>query len=244
MSKTRRRLMIIISVVLMLAVLPLTALAGTGDSGGITLSFPDNVIDCNPTFKFATSGVDPSWPVQWDLFESQSGNLVRIGGGSTTGNLDVTFTPAPLASGESRVYAIFVAVFVPGQERPTKLSGQWRVDCDKEPPGGGEGCTPGFWKTHPDVWPIATDTDFDATFGRDAFQPNISMLAAVELKGGQLNALSRHAAAAYLNAISPVVNYDMSAAEVVAAFQAAFDSGDFNTTKNTFEYLNELGCPY
>lgn len=244
MSKTRRRLMVFVSVVLMLAVLPLTALAGTDTGGGITLTFPDNVIDCNPTFKIATTGVDPSWPVQWDLFRSDAGVLVKIGGGSTSGNLDVSFTPAPLNSGDSQVYAVFVAVFVPGQSTPTKLSGQWRVDCEKEPPGGGEGCTPGFWKNHPEVWAIPTNTNFDGVFGRNAFNPDITMLAAVNLNGGHLNALSRHAAAAYLNALSPVVNYNLTPAQVVAAFQAAFDSGDYNTTKNMFEALNESGCPY
>jgi hypothetical protein len=244
MSMNLRRLTITIGLILMLALVPLSVFAGTDSSGGITLTFPDNMVKCDPTFDFTTTGVDPSWEVWYDIFVSEAGNLVKVGGGKTFGDLNVSFTPDPLSSGETRVYAIFVAVFVPGQERPTKLSGQWRVDCDKEPPGGGEGCTPGFWKTHPDVWPIPTDTDFDTTFGVDAFDPDITMFDAVNLKGGQLRALSRHAAGAYLNAVSPVVNFDLSAAEVIAAYQAAFASGDYNTTKNMFEALNEQGCPY
>jgi hypothetical protein len=32
-------------------------------------------------------------------------------------------------------------------------------------------------------------------------------------------------------------------AEVIAAFQAAFDSGDYETTKNMFKDANEAGCP-
>jgi len=31
--------------------------------------------------------------------------------------------------------------------------------------------------------------------------------------------------------------------EVIAAFQAAFDSGDYETTKDMFEDANESGCP-
>lgn len=244
MSKKTRSLLAVISFILILALMPLSAFAGTNTSGGITLTFPDNMTACAPTFDFSTTGVDPSWPVQYDIFKSEAGVLVRIASGSTTGNLDVSFTPAPLSAGDTQVYAIFVAVFVPGQERPTKLGGQWRVDCDKEPPGGGEGCTPGFWKNHLDVWPIPTDTDFDTLFDRDAFNPDITMSEAVDLKGGKLNALSRHAAAAYLNAVSSVVDFDLTVDEVVAAFQAAFDSGDYNTTKNMFEGLNEQGCPY
>ncbi len=242
--KKNLRLLIQFLLILVVTLFPIAAFAGTDTSGGITLTFPDNQIACNPTFNFTTTGVDPSWPVQYDIFRSDAGVLVKIGGGTTTGDLNVSFTPDALSAGQTEVYAIFVAVFVPGQERPTKLSGKWRVDCDKEPPGGGEGCTPGFWKTHPEVWPIPTASDFDTIFGRDAFTPNITMLQAVNLRGGQLNALSRHATAAYLNAIDPVVNYDMTAAGVVAAFQAAFDSGDFNTTKNIFEALNEQGCPF
>lgn len=245
-SKNRFTL-VLFSLVLILALIPVVALAGTNSSGGITLHFPDDMLACKPTFKISTSGVDPSWPVQWDLFESVDGSLVKIGSGSTSGNLDVSFTPAPLNSGESKTFAVFIAVSVPGQTTATKLSGQWDVKCEKEtppPPPGGEGCTPGFWKNHPGAWSIPTGTDFDATFGRDAFDPNISMLQAVDLRGGQLNALGRHAAAAYLNALSPVVSFDLSPAEVVAAFQAAFDSGNYESTKNMFEALNEQGCPY
>lgn len=244
MSKKARSLLAVISFILIVALMPLSAFAGTDTGGGITLTFPDNMTACAPTFDFSTTGVDPGWPVQYDIFKSEASSLVRIGSGSTTGNLNISFTPEPLASGDSQVYAIFVAVFVPGQALPTKLSGQWRVDCDKEPPGGGEGCTPGFWRNHEEVWPIPTDTDFDGVFGRDAFNPDITMLDAVWLKGGHLNALSRHAAAAYLNALSPVVSFDLTADEVVAAFQDAFDSGDYNTTKNMFDALNNQGCPY
>jgi hypothetical protein len=32
-------------------------------------------------------------------------------------------------------------------------------------------------------------------------------------------------------------------AEVIEAFQAAFDSGDYETTKNMFKDANEAGCP-
>lgn len=245
MSKARRRLMIVISVILVAVMLPITALAGTDTSGGITFNFPDNMVACSPTFKFTSTGIDPSWAWQMDIFRSDTGVLTRIGGASGTGDVNVSFTPATLADGETRVFAAFLAVWVPGQATPSKMSGQWRVDCQKEPPpGGGEGCTPGFWKTHPDVWPIPTTTDFDGVFGRNAFTPDINLLQAAALKGGGLNALSRHAAAAYLNAISPVVSFNLTAGEVVAAFQAAFDSGDYNTTKDLFEALNQQGCPY
>lgn len=245
MSK-RLRLILFSLLLLTLAVTPVFVFAGSDANGGITLNFPDNTVDCNPSFNFKTTGVDPTYTVEWKLAQSVNGNLVWIGGGLTTGDLDVTFTPDSLVAGEARVYGIFVHVFddYDSLSVVAKLSGQWRVDCEKPPQEGGEGCTPGFWKNHPDVWPIPLGTDFDSTFGRDAFNPDITMEEAVDLRGGQLNALSRHAAAAYLNAVSGVVSYDLSPSEVISAFQAAFDSGDYNTTKNMFEQLNEQGCPF
>jgi hypothetical protein len=235
---------ILIVTMLVMALLPGSALAAETSSGGVTLFYPDNTVACNPTFAISTTGVDPDWDVVWSLKKSESGTLVEIARGFTSGNLDLSVTPDPLMAGDSEVYLIFVAVFVPDQA-PIKLSGKWRVDC--EAPPDGEGCTPGFWKTHPDVWPIPTDSDFDTIFelgDPGAFDPDITMLEAVDLKGGQIKALSRHAAASYLNAIDGVVNFDLTPEEVIAAFQEAFDSGDYNTTKNMFEELNELGCPY
>lgn len=56
----------------------------------------------------------------------------------------------------------------------------------------------------------------------------------------------RHTAAALLNAASPKVNYAMeyaTPAQVIAAFQAAYGSGDYETQKNKFEAANIGGCP-
>jgi hypothetical protein len=150
-------------------------------------------------------------------------------------------------AGQSQVFLIFVHVWdgpiVYTTPALAKLTGKWEVFCDKELPGGGQGCTPGFWKTHPEVWTIPTDSIFDTVFVRDAFNPDITMLDAVGLEGGHLMALSRHATAAYLNALSPFVDFDMTAGAVVATFQSAFDPGDYETTKEIFEGFNELGCP-
>ena len=111
------------------------------------------------------------------------------------------------------------------------------------------GCTPGFWKQshHFDSWPApyTPGSSFENVFGRDV--PGEPLLVeALRLKRGGLNALMRHATAALLNAASPDVAADPAfdtPAEVIAAFQAAFDSGDFETTKALLEDSNELGCP-
>ena len=112
------------------------------------------------------------------------------------------------------------------------------------PPPPGEGCTPGFWKNSVGSWPAGylPNADFDATFGVNLFTSNISLLAALNLGGGGKEALARHAVAALLNSVSDGVDYGMSTAEVIAAVQAAFASGGYESAKNQFEALNEMGC--
>ncbi|WP_420645783.1 hypothetical protein [Candidatus Leptofilum sp.] len=125
-------------------------------------------------------------------------------------------------------------------------------DCDPShyygetpppPPGGGEGCTPGYWKQehHFDSWVGYSPTDsFDAVFG---VSYGGTLAEAAAAKGGQANALARHAVAALLNASTGGVDYLYSTADVISMVQAAFDSGDYETTKDLFEAQNEQGCP-
>jgi hypothetical protein len=112
------------------------------------------------------------------------------------------------------------------------------------PPPEGEGCTPGFWRQdqHFDSWVGYSPADaYDLTFGVDG--SFATLLDAVWAEGGFENALARHAVAALLNAASPEVDYAYSVAEVIAMVQAAYASGEFEDTKDLFEYQNELGCP-
>ncbi|MHC4718720.1 MAG: hypothetical protein ACYS5V_17280, partial [Planctomycetota bacterium] len=114
-----------------------------------------------------------------------------------------------------------------------------------------EGCTAGYWKQdrHFGSWPIQYFPDdlFEDIFERDvlgAASPTLS--EALRLKRGGVNALIRHATAALLNAANPDVNVDPAfdtPAEVIAAFQDAFDSGDPETKKSLLEDSNEMGCP-
>jgi hypothetical protein len=111
-----------------------------------------------------------------------------------------------------------------------------------------EGCTPGYWKQdhHFDSWVDYSPGDsFEDVFGRDvAGDP--TLLDALWQGGGGLKALMRHAVAALLNAssleVDPVPAFD-TPAEVIEAFQAAYDSGAYSTTKDMFERSNETGCP-
>lgn len=110
-----------------------------------------------------------------------------------------------------------------------------------------EGCTPGYWKQkhHFDSWVNFSPTDdFATVFGRTVSGVT-DLASALKAKGGGVKALTRHATAALLNVANPDVNANALAteADVIAAFQTAFDSGDYEAQKDAFEELNEEGCP-
>ena len=108
----------------------------------------------------------------------------------------------------------------------------------------GEGCTPGYWKQdqHFDSWVGYTPgTLFSAVF-ENAF-PGMTLLQVLQQGGGGLNALGRHTVAALLNASSPGVDFDLTTAGVIAAFNGVFPGGNYEAQKNIFESLNEQGCP-
>lgn len=112
-----------------------------------------------------------------------------------------------------------------------------------EVPGGGEGCTPGYWRQaqHFGNWTgYSPNQQFSSVFD-DAF-PGMTLLQVVSLGGGGLNALGRHTVAALLNG-SSTVDYSMSAQQVIDAFNAVYPNGDYEGQKTIFETENELGCP-
>lgn len=125
--------------------------------------------------------------------------------------------------------------------------------------GGGEGCTPGYWKQeqHFDSWtsPLAPTADFtapgftspgsDARVRRGRSVVDVqTQLQALMANQGSWAALTRHAMAALLNAASPSVDYDLSEAQVIAKYNGALaGSFDVNDIKNELASYNEQGCP-
>ena len=113
------------------------------------------------------------------------------------------------------------------------------------PPPGFEGCTPGFWKNHTNLWAAAgyaTNLSFDAVFGTNAFNPDITLLQAINLGGGDRNKLARHGTAALLNAGHSDVSYGMTPAQVIAAVSAAMNSGNYEPLASQLGANNERGC--
>ena len=112
------------------------------------------------------------------------------------------------------------------------------------PVTGDEGCTPGYWRQdhHFDSWPVPTNTLFNDVFTSSTLSGSLTLAEAVALRGGKLNALARAAAAAYLNAVSPDVDYAFTTAEVVSMVNDAFDGIlDVETVKDDLDLANNGG---
>jgi hypothetical protein len=116
------------------------------------------------------------------------------------------------------------------------------------PPPGDQGCTPGYWKQdqHFDSYPagITPNTTFTSIFGVGGA---LTFLEALDLNGGGTNALWRHGAAAYLNALSNSVDYVYTTAQVIAIVNGtgAYAGLSVEERKDLLDAANNGvgGCP-
>jgi hypothetical protein len=124
------------------------------------------------------------------------------------------------------------------------ISGEVNVNESEPPPEDEEGCSPGFWKNHTDTWPEGYSADDKARnlLGEDA-PSDLTLLEALELGGGELNALLRHVVAALLNSAHADINYPYDFDAIIALFQEAVDAGDIEAAKGLLEEANEAECP-
>ncbi len=114
---------------------------------------------------------------------------------------------------------------------------------------GGQGCVPGFWKKSRNYafWtaPYTPTTRFSTVFNSTAFGTK-TLWQVLAQGGNRENALGRHAVAALLNAASTGVNYDLTEAQVIAAFNTAMTTGTRTAIlnqRNVFRQFNRQGCP-
>lgn len=124
--------------------------------------------------------------------------------------------------------------------------------------GGGEGCTPGYWKNHLDSWPptgyspnqtLESVFDVPDSLGYDS----VSLHNALKFGGGNgvqggARILLRAAVASLLNAAHGGVDFEMSTADVIADVNAALDSGSRATMIALAGELDDAnnadeGCP-
>jgi len=124
-----------------------------------------------------------------------------------------------------------------------------------------EGCTPGYWRNHPERWDGVDDiadftntvvhTDsFNATFGVDisfsGLDDAATLLVAVAHGGGAPFNLGRHAAAGLASADAGIC-YPYSTSEVIDIYRDGIGADDgplsLEEAKDLLESANELGCP-
>ncbi len=113
---------------------------------------------------------------------------------------------------------------------------------------GGEGCTPGYWKNHPESWPVPTTTTVGDAFTGSTYS-GTTLLAALAFPGGSGLAgaeriLLRAGAAAILNSVA--VDYAYTTGEVVDMVNSALASGSRATmiaVAAQLDAANNGGCP-
>jgi hypothetical protein len=128
-----------------------------------------------------------------------------------------------------------------------------QVDCQ-------QGCTPGYWKTHPESWDgigddftqtIFSFLSFNGVMGvtpqQSGFPDSLTLIEASALQGGDRNALSRHAAAG-LPSADALACYSYTVAEVIGIYRDGIgvDPGvlSIEQAKNLLDTANNLGtCP-
>ncbi len=192
-----------------------------------------------PNESYVVDNNNPSGNREWELFRIASSDP------ACTANPETDFTSTA---------DVVVASLDPGAHEIKfhGLDGRNTIFLNSNffltapPPGGGEGCTPGYWKNHLDRWVKYLPTDsYDNVFGVDAFgAAELTLLEALVQGGGGEMALGRHAVAALLNATSGgQVDYAFAEEDVISIVRAAYMSGDFESAKNQLANENEMGCP-
>jgi hypothetical protein len=223
----------------------------------VTYNFTPSVADRPASLGFVAGSVGP-FPT---IIEISFDGVPAIHLNDALGNLDGPewdslvydlSVPAGVSSVTAQVLSADSGVGQYNDAKPASLVwvvSTFRLEKDiPPPPPGGEGCTPGYWKNHPDSWgPTGySPTDvFDQIFNVSAFGSK-TLEEVLRTGGGGLIALGRSAVAALLSAAHPDVDYDLTEAQVLTLVHDAIVSGDadkIERLKNYLDELNNAGCP-
>jgi len=186
--------------------------------------------------------------------DSQAGTLGTVCVGDAPKTFTYTKTIGPFSECGPRKIDN-TAVFTTNDTGATGSDdAQVDVDVVCRPPTGDEGCTPGYWKNHPEAWTGFTtgqtlESVFDVpdSLGLDS----VSLHSALSFGGGPgtLGAsqiLLRASVAALLNSASSGVDYPLTTAQVIAQVNAALATLDRSTILDLATDLdnkNNGGCP-
>lgn len=151
-----------------------------------------------------------------------------------------------------------VAVGLTGDFMKIFLGGSAAVDnitITAEEQDGGQGCTPGFWKNHVDVWTTYTaDQTVGSVFAVPVELSSLAddtLLDALQYGGGKdaeggAMILLRAAVAALLNSESAGVDYPLTTGDILAQVNnalATLDKGTMVSLAATLDGYNNLGSP-
>jgi hypothetical protein len=116
--------------------------------------------------------------------------------------------------------------------------------------GAAQGCTPGYWKNHVELWGVAPSTLFKDVFGvaLPKYSETLTLEEAINLGGGRWDKLARHGVAAYLSADFGLVdntrlNYLFSAEDVISMMSNSILTNKPEPTATEFADANEAPCP-
>jgi hypothetical protein len=125
---------------------------------------------------------------------TQSFGPTTVGGG-VTATYPYSIQFAPVAGCNYTVVARGTSSFLPG--RSTTVSFAFLFDCIDQPCGSGGGCTltQGFWKNHPEDWPVTTLTLGTVSYS----QTDLLKILNQPVKGNGLVSLAHQLIAAKLN---------------------------------------------
>ncbi|MFH1219018.1 MAG: FlgD immunoglobulin-like domain containing protein [Candidatus Eisenbacteria bacterium] len=158
----------------------------------------------------------------------------------------------PVPAGVDEVCdTITVTARIPYCRLPNELVREAIACCSV---AGEDGCTPGFWKNHPDCWAcfspstlVGTVFTVPATLSELADDTLMEALGYPGGKGtiGAARNLLRHAVSAVLNACNPNGAYPMSQDQVILAVNAALatlDRTQMGSLQSMLDRYNNLGC--
>ncbi|MDP9310890.1 MAG: hypothetical protein M3R24_08355 [Chloroflexota bacterium] len=231
-----------------------------GTDTGVQLTTPDTYPSCTATSdRLTTTGVGTRQLKGQVIVEyiAGTGRVLAPNGYypvDQTGDLNLNVSYPPVAEWPSNEIHVDLQLelYENGLKVASLGAGQdWDIWCtDKPPPPppsvGFEGCTPGYWKQeqHFDSWvSYSTNMTFNAAFG--VGPSNITLLQALQLKGGGADALMRHATAALLNAASSGVDYYYQISEIQQIVEQAFSTNTkeaYESAKDLLAQRNEAGC--
>jgi uncharacterized repeat protein (TIGR01451 family) len=212
-----------------------------------------------------TSSTDSPALINGTIVDTLTGDLLAAGNtavvtsnctptlGLTGASCTITTTRTVLATDPNPLVNTVTVHYNP-QGFPNDITASATDSVTVKPPPGNEGCTPGFWKNHPEAWVgFTTGQTLESVFDvPDALGlDNATLLEALSFQGGSGNVgaariLLRAAVAALLNAASPDVDFTLTTAEVIAQVNTALASQDRATMlalATDLDAANNLGCP-